>query len=121
MTTDELESRIKTLEKDTKILKRLYFVKYRYKGESIEESSQRIGITRNEGYIWQRRWNERGYDGLIPRYGGGRPMKLSSDELDRLIEILNQKTTWTTDDVRTMIHQEFGVEYTLNPYYPKEV
>lgn len=48
-------------------------------------------------------------------------MKLSSDELDRLIEILNQKTTWTTDDVRTMIHQEFGVEYTLNPYYPKEV
>ena len=63
----------------------------------------------------------RGLDGLIPRYGGGRPMKLSSDELDRLIEILNQKTTWTTDDVRTMIHQEFGVEYTLNPYYPKEV
>jgi hypothetical protein len=27
MTTDQLESRIKTLEKDTKILKRLYFVK----------------------------------------------------------------------------------------------
>jgi len=30
MTTDQLELRIKTLEKDTKILKRLYFVKYRY-------------------------------------------------------------------------------------------
>lgn len=113
MTTDELESRIKTLEKDTKILKRLYFVKYRYKGDSVEESSQRIGITRNEGYIWQRRWNEQGYGGLIPRYGGGRPMKLSSEKLDRLIDLLNQKTTWTTDDVRTMIHQEFGVEYTM--------
>ena len=113
MTTDELESRIKTLEKDTKILKRLYFVKYRYKGDSVEESSQRIGITRNDGYIWQRRWNEQGYDGLIPRYGGGRPMKLSSEKLDRLIDLLNQKTTWTTDDVRTMIHQEFGVEYTM--------
>ena len=35
MTRDELESRIKTLEKDTKILKRLYFVKYRYDGESV--------------------------------------------------------------------------------------
>jgi len=113
MNTDELESRIKTLEKDTKILKRLYFVKYRYKGDSVEESSQRIGITRNEGYIWQRRWNEQGYGGLIPRYGGGRPMKLSSEKLDRLIDLLNQKTTWTTDDVRTMIHQEFGVEYTM--------
>jgi len=43
MTTDQLESRIKTLEKDTKILKRLYFVKYRYDGESVEESAQRKG------------------------------------------------------------------------------
>jgi putative transposase len=55
MTIDQLDSRIKTLEKDTKILKRLYFVKYRYNGESVEESAQRIGVTRIEGYIWQRR------------------------------------------------------------------
>jgi hypothetical protein len=33
MTTEELLLRIKTLEKDTKILKRLYFVKYRYERE----------------------------------------------------------------------------------------
>jgi len=46
MTRDELESRIKTLEKDAKILKRLYFVKFRYDGDSVEESSQRIGVTR---------------------------------------------------------------------------
>jgi putative transposase len=113
MTRDELESRIKILEKDAKILKRLYFVKFRYEGESVVESAQRIGVTRNEGYIWQRRWNEQGYEGLIPRYAGGRPMKLSSEELDRLRELLNQKTTWTTDDVRTMIHQEFRVDYTM--------
>jgi putative transposase len=113
MTRDELESRIKTLEKDAKILKRLYFVKFRYNGESVDESAQRIGVTRNEGYIWQRRWNEQGYEGLIPRYAGGRPMKLSLEEIDHLIDLLNQKTTCTTDDVRTMIYQEFEVEYTL--------
>jgi putative transposase len=112
MTREELESRIKTLEIDTKILKRLYFVKFRYSGEGVEESAQRVGVTRNEGYIWQRRWNEKGYDGLIPRYAGGRPMKLSLGEFDRLKVLLNQKTTWTTDEVRTMIHQEFDVEYT---------
>jgi putative transposase len=116
MTREELESRIKTLEKDSKILKRLYFVKFRYTGESVEESAQRIGITRNEGYIWQRRWNEQGYEGLIPRYAGGRPMKLSSEEFDRLKDLLNKKTTWTTDDVRMMIHKEFDVEYT-----PKQI
>jgi putative transposase len=113
MTRDELKSRIKTLEKDTKILKRLYFVRSRYEGESVEESAQRIGVTRNEGYIWQRRWNEQGYEGLIPQYAGGRPMKLSSEEFDHLKVLLSQKTTWTTEEVRTTIHQEFGVEYTL--------
>jgi len=113
MTRDELESRIKSLEKDTKILKRLYFVKYRYEGESVEESTHRIGVTRNEGYIWQRRWNKQGYDGLIPQYAGGRPMKLSLEEFDHLKDLLGQKTTWTTEEVRTTIHQEFGVEYTL--------
>jgi putative transposase len=40
-------------------------------------------------------------------------MKLSSDEFDKLKDLLNQKTTWTTEEVRTMIYQEFGVEYTL--------
>jgi len=113
MTRDELESRIKTLEKDAKILKRLYFVKFRYDGDSVEESSQRIGVTRNEGYIWQRRWNELGYDGLIPRYAGGRPMKLSSEEFDHLKELLSLKNTWTTEEVRVKIYEEFGVEYTL--------
>jgi putative transposase len=59
MTREELKSRIKTLEKGAKILKRLYFVKFRYPGESGEESAQRFGVMRNEGYIWNGRWNER--------------------------------------------------------------
>jgi len=106
MTTEELESRIKTLEKDTKILKRLYFIKYRYEGTSVEESAQRIGITRNEGYIWQRRWNNDGYEGIMP-------MKLTPEKLTQLKDLISRKSTWTTDEVRTLIHQEFGVEYTL--------
>jgi len=113
MTISELELRIKTLEKDTKILKRLYFVKYRYQGTSVEESAQRIGITRNEGYVWQRRWNDNGYDGIIPHYSGGRPMKLTLAELAQLKDQLDQKSAWTTDEVRLLIHEKFKVEYTL--------
>jgi putative transposase len=101
------------LEKDTPILKRFYFVKYRYDGVSLEESAQRIGVTWNEGYIWQRRWNEEGYEGQIPLFAGSRPMKLSPDEFDKLKDLLNQKTTWTTEEVQTIIYLEFGVKYTL--------
>jgi len=113
MALDELKLKIKTLEKDVKILKRLYFVKYRYEGTSVEESAQRVGISKNEGYIWQRRWNMDGYDGIIPKYAGGRPMKLSPEDFTQLKELINQKSTWTTDEVCKLIYDEFGVEYTL--------
>jgi len=35
-TAEELIKRIKSLEKDTKILQRLYFIKYRYEGYQLK-------------------------------------------------------------------------------------
>ena len=40
-------------------------------------------------------------------------MKLSTEEFDKLKDLLSQKTTWTTEEVRAIIYQEFEVEYTL--------
>ena len=34
---EELDKRIKRLEKDTRVLKRLYFIRYLYRGMSVEE------------------------------------------------------------------------------------
>jgi len=64
ITAEELNKRIKYLEKDVKVLQRLYFIKYRYEGVSVEESSKRVGISKPVAYIWQNRWNQEGYDGL---------------------------------------------------------
>jgi len=113
LTAEELEKRIKDLKKDGEILRRLYFVKSRYMGENVGKAAEIIGISKNEAYIWQRRWNEQGYEGLIPQYAGGRPSKLCLENLNKLKERLGQKSTWTTDEVRMLIHNEFGVEYTL--------
>jgi len=44
MTREELELRIKTLEKDAKILKRLYFVKFRYAGESVRSLQKELEL-----------------------------------------------------------------------------
>ena len=85
MSIDELKKRIKTLENDTKVLRRLYFIKYRYEGKSVSESSKLVGITKRVGYIWQERWNEKGYEGLIPQYAGGRPSKLTDAQKKRLV------------------------------------
>ena len=113
MTQEELHRRIKTLETNTKILQRLYFIKHRYEGESVEEASRLVGVAKPVGYAWQKRWNECGYDGLIPRYAGGRPSKLSDQQKEKLRSLLKEKDAWTTDEARLLIHNEFGVEYTL--------
>jgi putative transposase len=113
MTQEELQKRIKSLETNTKILKRLYFIRYRYDGKSVEESSQLVGVAKPVGYDWQKRWNESGYEGLIPRYAGGRPSKLSDQQKEKLRILLKEKDAWTTDEVRSLIFNEFGIEYTL--------
>ncbi len=117
MSVEELNSRIKNIEKDVKILKRLYFIKFRYDGDSVERAAEKVGITKRIGYIWQERWNEKGYDGIIPRYAGGRPSKLSQQQKNDLQQLLKQKETWTTKEVRDQILEKFNVEYTLKQIY----
>jgi putative transposase len=109
----ELDQRIKSLERDTRVLKRLYFVKFRYQGNSVEKASEQVGVTRMVGYLWQERWNEQGYEGLIPRFAGGRPSKITPEQKDLLPELLQKREHWTTEEVRRLIQDEFGVEYTL--------
>ena len=58
MSVEELDHKIKAVEKDVKILKRLYFIKFRYDGDSVEGAAEKIGITKRIGYIWQERWND---------------------------------------------------------------
>ena len=79
----------------------------------MEKASERVGITRMVGYLWQERWNEEGYEGLIPRYAGGRPSKLTPEQKEHLLELLRERENWTTDEVRHLIRREFEVEYTL--------
>lgn len=116
MTAEELHKQIKSLEKDVKVLQRLYFVKYRYDGVSVEKSAERVGISKPVAYIWQDRWNKEGYNGLKPRFAGGKPSKLSDHQKEQLQEILKKRDDWTTEAVKRLVLREFGVEYS-----PKQI
>lgn len=112
VTYEELIKMIKS-EENPKVIMRLFFVKYRYEGKSVIEASQLVGISRRVAYIWQSRWNEGGHDGLIPRWGGGCPSRLSDQDKDKLKQILHQKEGWTTDEVHDLVIREFGIGYSL--------
>ncbi|MHC1569050.1 MAG: helix-turn-helix domain-containing protein, partial [Candidatus Syntropharchaeia archaeon] len=96
---EELDKRIKK-EKDTKVLQRLYFIRYLYGEMSVEEAADLVGVTKATGYTWLKRWNSNGYEGLIPKFGGGRPSKLTKDQKEELKEMLKKKDSWTTKEVQ---------------------
>ena len=48
-------------ENNSRVLKRLYFVKFRYLGDSVEEAATKVGVTKKTGYYWQDYWNKGGY------------------------------------------------------------
>jgi len=111
ITSEDLKKRIRKKEKDLKVLNRLHYINHLYNGCSVPEASEKIGITKQTGYIWLERWNENGYTGLIPRFAGGRPSKLTHQEKNELKEILMKRDDWTTKEVKNLIKERFGVEY----------
>ena len=110
-TLEDLNAKIKTEEKSVRVLERLYFIRFLYKGDSIKEACERVNITEPTGYSWLDSWNKQGYSGLIPNFSGGPKLKLGNPERDKLKNILKEKTAWTLKEVRILIKERFNVEY----------
>ncbi len=111
VTLEELNKKIKTEEKSVRILERLYFIRFIYKGDSIKEACERVNVTEPTGYSWLDSWNKRGYEGLVPNFSGGPKPKLEDDEREELKQILIGKDAWTLREVRELIKEKFDVEY----------
>ena len=108
---EDLNKRIKKLEKDVKVLNRLHFIKACYSGMSIKEAAELNGVSYSNAYVWFNRWNEEGPEGIIPKYAGGRPSYLTSDEKIELEKLLEQEDVITTEIVHKIIKDNFGVDY----------
>ena len=112
MSDEDLNRLIKSLERSARVLKKLLFIRYRYNGDSVESASKKIGITKMIGYLWQNRWNHDGYKGLLPTYARKGPSKMSDDQKEMLKEKL-KNGQYTTSQVRDIIRDQFGIEYTM--------
>jgi putative transposase len=61
-----------TIKRNAKVKQKIYFIRFGYLGDSIEEATSRLGVTKRIVFYWQNRWNENSYEGLINRSGAGR-------------------------------------------------
>lgn len=108
---------MKEKRRDARLFERLLFIKYLYEGDTVPEACDRLEIVKATGYDWLERWNADGIDGLRPAFGGGRPSKLTDNELDELKELLEERDDWTTREVHQLIRDRFDVEYTERNVY----
>jgi len=111
LTLEELNKMIKKEEKSVRVIERLYFIRFLYKGDRIKEACEKVEITEPTGYSWLKSWNEQGYDGLVPSFSGGPKPKLSNDEKTELRRLLEKKDAWTLREVRLLIRDKFRVDY----------
>ena len=107
----EINKRIREEKNRARIIPRLIFIKLLYGGKSVIEASKDVGVVKRVGYQWLERWNESGFDGLVPRFAGGKPSKLSVDQKKELRTLLETKDLWYLGDVVDLIRTKFDVEY----------
>lgn len=81
------------------------------RGKSIPSAAKHVGAVRTIAYEWLKRWNESGFDGLISRFAGGKPSKISAEQKKELRTLLEAEEFWYLGDVVDLIRTKFDVEY----------
>jgi len=89
---------------------KLTFVRMRYRGWSVVEAADALGINAQTGYNWQMAWNESGLGSLYPAPRTGRPPKLDEAQREALADRI-RRGPMTTREARLFIVGRFGVEY----------
>ena len=95
-----------------RVRQRLQFVKLRYSGFPAEEAGRMTGMSKASAYRIQEIWNEGGPDAICPKNNPGRPPRLSQEQKDEIADLLDA-CPLETKDVRLMIKEEYGIEYTM--------
>ncbi|MEM3265272.1 MAG: helix-turn-helix domain-containing protein [Thermoplasmata archaeon] len=87
---EQINALIKNEKKRTRIIPRLIFVKLLYRGKSVDSAANEVGVVHRTGYLWLKEWNKSGLEGLMPKFGGGRPSKLTKKQREHLKQDISE-------------------------------
>ena len=115
LSIEDLNSIIKDSKLQNKICIRAIFIKMLYQGSTITDASKVVGVGRQTGSRWLQRYNEEGFEGLIPKYDGGKPGKLSNQQKNELKDMLmDENSNYTIKEVVVLINELYGIEFSYN-------
>jgi len=109
----ELDDAIDAAQKadETRLVRRLCFVKNLYEGKTQQQAGAAVGVSQPTSSRWARAWNQNGIEGLRPRFGGGRPPKLTPTQWDEICALLKDGQPWTPREIHALIEDRYGVTY----------
>lgn len=107
-----------TQTNNEKMSKRLTFIKRLYKGATLEDAADDVGMSQPTGSRRTDLWNEGGLGQLMPNFGGGRPPKLDDDQRERLIKLLREGEPWKKQEIQHLPNTESDIKYHPN-YLPR--
>jgi putative transposase len=113
LSNTELDEAIEEAQKadETRLVRRLCFVKGLYEGKTQQQAGDAVGVSQPTSSRWARAWNEGGVDGLRPRFGGGRPPKLTPSQWNDLCTLLEDNQPWTPQQIHALIEDRYAVTY----------
>ena len=82
-------------------------------GHSIAEAARIIGKSYQTVHRWAKTCESEGLEGLKPSFGGGRPSKLTYDQLIELDKIIEETPNMSMKDVHLIVNKKFDVDYSL--------
>jgi len=111
LSEDQLDIALSEAQKadETRLVRRLCFVKNLYLGDSTQIAARRVGVSRRTGDRWLSKWNINGVNGLRPSFAGGRPAKLSAEQFKEFFTLLKEGQLWTPQAIDDLLWERYGV------------
>jgi transposase len=110
--TEEIGVRLRSEKEETIRIKLIFLNLAASFKVDLEKACEIFAIAIPTGYSWIRQWNQAGYEGIKSKgKRTGRPPRLCDEECHELEGLLKEKESWTTKEVRGLIKERFGVEF----------
>ena len=110
---DEIQTEIKKLENETRVLNKLYVILDVLHDVPVNEISEKHGISPATAYNWIRQWNDGSMDALKRKKGSKGQSKLTEKQFKVLDETIQALELKTAKEVQFYIEIIYGVEYSI--------
>ena len=115
MDEEELNEELKNAEHSRREYQRVVAMKGISKGIPHNLMAEIVGVSYETLYRWAKACSERGMEGLMPNFNGGRPSKLTVNqklEFGNMLYLSDEELSMM--EARELLKEKFGIEYSLS-------